>query len=90
VKKFAENIVLRLTSHEEDKVVVNTRDHSSYRRENSGVYDAVLMRDLKKKGKPIPDSVSTYIRRWIQWVNSNHEEKNQILYSFYTALRAGS
>ncbi|MCP4179024.1 MAG: hypothetical protein GY756_14790 [bacterium] len=56
-------------------MVENTRDHYSYKRESGGVYDTILMRDLKKKGNPIPDSVSAYIKRWFLWGNSNYVQE---------------
>ncbi|MCP4181345.1 MAG: hypothetical protein GY756_26585 [bacterium] len=76
VRKFAENIVLKLSAHcdsEDSKITPADRIHNS---ESSGVYNSKQLRDKNNKGGlPIPETVSTYIQRWLIWVKSIYGKK---------------
>jgi len=77
VRKFAENIVLRLTVHrgsDDGKITPVRRMQNS---DCSSAYNAKQLRDNKHKGGlPIPEAVSVYVQRWLLWVKSIYDKEN--------------
>ena len=75
--KFAENIVMRLTSHSssaESKITPFSR--ARYGESSSDYVAEQLKVKNKMKGDlPIPETVSLYIRRWLTWVKSIYGKK---------------
>ena len=71
VRKFAENIGLKLSAHGNSEGSKITPAGRVYNSEISGVYNAKQLRDKNNKGDlPIPETVSVYIQHWLIWVKS--------------------
>ena len=79
VHKFAKNMGLTLVSAVSFVTgKITPGDGAKISGTGSGC-SSMRLRGLKKKGiLPIPDSVSVYIRRWLIWVKSTYEEKNDM------------
>ena len=77
VRKFAKNIVLRLTVHsgsDDGKITPVRRMQNS---DCSNVYNAKQLRDNKHKGGlPTPEAVSVYVQRWLLWIKSIYGKEN--------------
>ncbi len=77
VRKFAKNIVLRLTVHsgsDDGKITPVRRMQNS---DCSNVYNAKQLRDNKHKGGlPMPEAVSVYVQRWLLWIKSIYGKEN--------------
>ena len=71
VRKFAENIVLKLDSCIAPDTGQITPGSEASVCGNSGIYGAGQLTGQNVKGDlPIPETVSAYIRRWFLWVKS--------------------
>ncbi len=81
VRKFAENIVLKLDfciATDIGKITPGTEAQCG----NSSVYDTKQLTGKNLKGDLlIPETVSAYIFRWLKWVKSMYGEKINILLS---------
>ena len=77
VRKFAENIVLKLDSCIAPDTGQITPGSEASVCGNSRIYDAGQLTGQNVKGDlPIPETVSVYIRRWIMWVKSIYGKDN--------------
>ena len=74
VRKFAENIVLKLISSQHTAGQI-TPGGSVIQTVYGSIYDAMPLRDKITKGDlPIPETVSAYIQRWMRWVKPIYEK----------------
>jgi hypothetical protein len=74
VRKFAENIVLKLISSQHTAGQI-TPGGSVIQSVYGSIYDTMQLRDKTTKGDlPIPETVSAYIQRWMRWVKSIYEK----------------
>ena len=80
VRKFAENIVLRLNSCIAPDTGKITPGSEAGVCGNSGIYDAKQLMGKNKAGDlPIPETVSIYVNRWLIWVKSIYgKEKTEM------------
>lgn len=79
VRNFAENVVLKLSSHS-DSVAKNTRCGGDHINESGGAYGAMQTKGLSSQGDlSMPDSVSKYVQRWLTWVKSIYETKEDAI-----------
>jgi len=77
VRKLAENVVLRLSSHRVQAVGQITPDGRAYYSESSSDYVTEQLTGKNTKGDlPVPDTVSKYVQRWLIWVKSVYEKKS--------------
>gem|GEM_PF-1945583 len=80
VRKFAGNVVLRLSSHSASAAGCFTPDGKADSSDDSSGYATGRTKDLTREGNlPIPDSVSMYVRRWLRWVKSIYGKKEEDL-----------
>jgi RNA-directed DNA polymerase len=79
VRKFAENVVLRLISHSNSTAGKNTRSGRVRYGENSRVYDSWCLRANPMKGAlSFPHGISKYVERWLRRVKSVYGKHSEI------------
>ena len=79
IRKLAENVVLRLSSHKALAAGQITPDGRAERRADSGAYGAGVLGINSMKGDlSIPENISKYVQRWLIWVKSVYERKSNL------------